>query len=153
MADSASPVPACRPSPHPNTRASHPRPSRGGPAGPCGIVQVYGESLLYHGRFQEAVPVFLKELVIKRLSEDDENSIASTYYQLGRASDSLGNYAESLRYYGEARQRVVRYFGTGHESVANTEARPPSGPRAAGRAGMVEPVRARERAGAAATRR
>ena len=121
MADSASPVPACRPSPHPNTRASHPRPSRGGPAGPCGIVQVYGESLLYHGRFQEAVPVFLKELVIKRLSEDDENSIASTYYQLGRASDSLGNYAESLRYYGEARQRVVRYFGTGHESVANTE--------------------------------
>ena len=85
------------------------------------VVQVYGESLLYHGRFQEAVPVFLKELEIKRVREDDENSIASTYYQLGRASDSLGNYAESLRYYGEARQRVVRYFGTGHESVANTE--------------------------------
>ena len=83
------------------------------------IVQVYGESLLYHGRFQEAEPLLRKELEIKR-GRGDENSIASTYLQLGRALYSLGNYAESLSNFGEALQRFVRCFGTGHVSVAGT---------------------------------
>ena len=84
------------------------------------VVQVYGESLLYNGRFQEAVPVFEKELELKQKRGDDEGSIASTYIQLGRASDSLGKYAEALAYYEKALQRNVRCFGTGHVSVAGT---------------------------------
>ena len=84
------------------------------------VVQVYGESLLYNGRFQEAVPVFEKELEVKKRRGDADDSVAYTYIQLGRASDSLGKYADSLRYYDEALQRFVRCFGTGHVSVAQT---------------------------------
>ena len=84
------------------------------------VVHVYGESLLYNGRFQEAVPVFEKELEVKKRRGDADNSVADTYLQLGRASDALGKYADSLRYYDEALQRYVRCFGTGHVSVAQT---------------------------------
>ena len=82
------------------------------------VVHLYGESLLYNGRFQEAVPVFVKELEVKRRRGDDESSIADTYNQLGRASESLGNYAESLEYHNEALTRRVQCYGTGHVSVA-----------------------------------
>ena len=84
------------------------------------VVQVYGESLLYNGRFQEAVPVFEKELEVKKRRGDADDSVACTYIQLGRASDSLGKYADSLRYYDEALQLYVRCFGTGHVAVADT---------------------------------
>ncbi len=63
------------------------------------VVQVYGESLLHDGRFREAVPVFEKELKVKRRRGDDEGSIAATYLQLDSASDSLGDYAAALRSY------------------------------------------------------
>jgi tetratricopeptide (TPR) repeat protein len=85
------------------------------------VVQVYGQSLLYNGRFQEAVPVFEKELDVKQKRGDDEGSIASPYVQLGRASAKLGGYAEALRYYEEALHRNVRFFGTRHVSVATTK--------------------------------
>eukprot|EP00291_Cryptomonas_curvata_P019709 CAMPEP_0172178010 /NCGR_PEP_ID=MMETSP1050-20130122/15779_1 /TAXON_ID=233186 /ORGANISM="Cryptomonas curvata, Strain CCAP979/52" /LENGTH=390 /DNA_ID=CAMNT_0012850643 /DNA_START=163 /DNA_END=1332 /DNA_ORIENTATION=- len=85
------------------------------------VVQVYGESLLYNGCFQEAVPVFEKELKMKLRRGDDEGSVAATYKQLGRASDCLGNYAEALRYYEEAVQRQVRFFGPSYVSVADTK--------------------------------
>ena len=84
------------------------------------VVQVYGESLLYNGRFQEAVPVFEKELEIKRSRGDADDSVADTYLQLGRSSAELGKYSESLRYFDEALQLYVRCFGTGHVSVATT---------------------------------
>ncbi len=84
------------------------------------VVQVYGESLLYNGRFREAVPIFEKELEVKRRRGDGEDSIASTYVQLGRASHSLGDYAAALRYTEEALQRLVRCHGTGHADVAKT---------------------------------
>jgi tetratricopeptide (TPR) repeat protein len=84
------------------------------------VVQVYGQSLLYNGRFQEAVPVFEKELDVKQKRGDDDGSIASPYVQLGRASAKLGGYAEALRYYEEALHRNVRFFGTRHVSVATT---------------------------------
>jgi len=85
------------------------------------VVQVYGESLLYNGRYQEAMPVFQKELEMKMRRGDDEGSIASTYVQLGRVFSSLGKYTEALRYYEEALSRQVRCLGTGHVSVAATE--------------------------------
>ncbi len=85
------------------------------------VVQVYGESLLYNGRFQEAVPVFEKELDVKRRRGDDEGSVASTYKQMGRASFSLGKYDEALTYYDEALQRFKRCDGNGHVRVAETE--------------------------------
>ncbi len=53
------------------------------------IVGVYGESLLCNGRVQEALPVFEKELDVKRRRGDDAGSIASTYIQLGRSSISI----------------------------------------------------------------
>ena len=84
------------------------------------VVQVYGESLLYNGRFQEAVPVFEKELEIKRSRGDADDSVADTYLQLGRSSAELGKYSESLGYFDEALQLYVRCFGTGHVSVATT---------------------------------
>ncbi len=65
------------------------------------VVQVYGESLLYNGRFREAVPFLEKELKVKRRRGDDEGSIAATYLQLDSASDSLGDHAAALRYYEE----------------------------------------------------
>ncbi len=68
------------------------------------VVQVYGESLLHDGRFREAVrpvPVFEKELKVKRRRGDDEGSIAATYLQLDSASDSFGDCAAALRYYEE----------------------------------------------------
>ena len=68
------------------------------------MVQVYGECLLYNGQFHEAVPVFEKELEGKRRHGDAKNSVADTYMQLGRATDSLGKYEESLKYYDEAIQ-------------------------------------------------
>ena len=89
------------------------------------VVQVYGESLLYNGRFQEALPVFEKELDVKRRRGDAENSVADTYLQLGRASESLGKYEESLSYYDDALQRYVRCFGTGHVSSASTRVNTP----------------------------
>ena len=84
------------------------------------VVQVYGESLLYNGRYQEAVPVFEKELDVKRRRGDGEDSIAGTYNQLGRVSDSLGNYELALGYYEKARESFVRCFGTGQASVVAT---------------------------------
>ena len=84
------------------------------------VVHVYGESLLYNGRFQEAVPVFEKELEVKRRRGDTEDSVANTYIQLGRASSALGKYVESLGYYDEAVHRFVRCVGTGHVSLADT---------------------------------
>jgi len=84
------------------------------------VVQVYGESLLYSAQFREAVPVFQTELEIRLRRGDDEATVASTYLQLGRASDALGNYAEALRYYGEALQLYIRCHGTGHVAVATT---------------------------------
>ena len=74
------------------------------------VVQVYGEFLLDNGRFQEAVPVFEKELEVKKRRDDDESSVAETYRQLGRASEALGKYADSLRYYDEALQRYIRCY-------------------------------------------
>ncbi len=84
------------------------------------MVQLYGESLLNNGRFQEAVPVFEKELEVKRRRGDGDGSVASTYNQLGRISESLGNYAEALRYYEETQQCYVRFYGDSHVAVAST---------------------------------
>ncbi len=79
------------------------------------VVQVYGEFLLYNRRFREAVPVFERELEVKRRRGDDEGSIAATYLQLDSASDSLGDYAAALRYYEEE-----LCHSTGHVNAAQT---------------------------------
>ena len=55
------------------------------------VVQVYGESLLYNGRFQEAVPVFEKELEVKRDRGDDEISVATTLVNIGIVRSQLGD--------------------------------------------------------------
>jgi tetratricopeptide (TPR) repeat protein len=85
------------------------------------VVQVYGESLLYNGCYLEAVPVFEKELELKTRRGDDEESIASTYVQLGRVFHALGDYPKALHYHDEALKSQVRRFGTGHSIVANIQ--------------------------------
>ena len=81
------------------------------------VVQVYGESLLYNGRFQDAVPVFEKELEVKKGRGDADDSVADTYVQLGRSLHFLGKYADSLRYYDEALQCYVQCQSTGQAST------------------------------------
>ena len=78
------------------------------------VVQVYGGSLLHNDRYQEALPVFEKELAIQRRRGDDESRLAGTHLQLGTACAQLGNYAESLLQYEEARVLYGRCFGSGH---------------------------------------
>jgi tetratricopeptide (TPR) repeat protein len=85
------------------------------------VVQVYGESLLYNGCYLQAVPVFEKELELKTRRGDDEESIASTYVQLGRVFHALGDYPKALHYHDEALKSQVRRFGTGHSIVANIQ--------------------------------
>ena len=55
------------------------------------VVQVYGESLLYNGRFQQAVPVFEKELKVKRDRGDNEISVATTLVNIGIVRSQLGD--------------------------------------------------------------
>jgi tetratricopeptide (TPR) repeat protein len=86
------------------------------------IVRLSPWSLLYQGRYREALQACEEEiLVLKKLSGDNSINIFEAESAMATCCQKLGDLPRSLALYQKVLEGQVRRYGTGHVSVAGTQ--------------------------------
>jgi tetratricopeptide (TPR) repeat protein len=82
------------------------------------IVLLSGESLMHQARYADALAVFEQD---KATAGDDNERLAKSLCDIGRAFQKLGQFSDAVKVFGESLNLLIKYHGKNHVSVSTTE--------------------------------